>query len=197
MSPLQKTIVERLKAECAEEIQSLSRAVGNYQELVAEYGRRALLPGNAQRLVAHLREHMPSDNSPAALEAHAAIIAKAQAIVDSPTLQFNAKRAVDAAFTQLEGPVLKLEAAATASLNKILAEMFAAETSFAAGYELPHFDTPITESVKSLLAEVRRHSFADTRKTITGSPIIFPVSRLDLGGLQMLFVGGAGEAGKG
>jgi hypothetical protein len=191
---LKETIIERCKADCAEQIQSCLLAVGQYRELLAQYTKRALLPGEAERLLVHLREQPLSDNSPAALESHAEIIARVQAIVDSPTIQFNAKRCADAAFLKLAAPLLKLEEAAAASLEKQLAELVEAECNFAAGYGLPHFNTPITEAVKSLLAGIRNHSFAAGTEKVTGNPILNPVSRLALGGLQVLF---ADESSKG
>jgi hypothetical protein len=141
---LKQTIINRCKADCSEKIQSCLLAVGQYQELLDQYTKRALLPGDAERLLVHLREQPLNDTSPSALEARAEGIARVQAIADSPTIQFNAKRCVDAAFTKLEAPLLELEAAAAKSLEKQLAELVEAERTFAAGYGLPHFNTPIT-----------------------------------------------------
>jgi hypothetical protein len=180
------TIIERCKAECAEEIQACLQAIEQYQELLADYTKRSLLPGDAKRLLGHLSEQQLSDNSPASLESHAEAIARVQAIVDSPTIQFNAKRCVEAAFANLRAPVLKVEEAAVASIQKQLAELIEAERAFAAGYGLPHFKTPVTDVAASLLASMRNHSFSADREKVTGNTMLTPLSRLDLGGLQML-----------
>jgi hypothetical protein len=47
-----------------------------------------------------------------------------------------------------------------------------------------------------LLASIRKHSFAVGTGKVTGNPILEPVSRLDLGGLKVLFSDETGEGGK-
>jgi hypothetical protein len=193
MLSLKQTIVERCRAECAQQIQSVVLAHKEYQELIGQYAKRALFPGDAERLLAHLREQPLSDNSPAGIEAHAETLGRLQAICSNPTLQTDALRAANSAFEKLKAPVLALEESAAASLGKQLAEIVEAERTFQAGYGLPYFETPVSRAVAALLAGIRNHSFAADREKITGNPVLNPMSRFDLGGLQMLFSDEAAE----
>src|ERR1035441_56379 len=117
MSPinLKESIWARVRSECSAEIAACSVAIKKHRELLDEYSRRSMMPGQAGAMVKYLSERALEDPNPERLQAHANILAGLQAVAQNQSVQFEACRAVNKLYIAVEGPVLALVQAATDS----------------------------------------------------------------------------------
>ena len=195
MSPinLKESIWARVRSECAAEIDACSVAIKKHRELLDEYTRRSMMPGQAGAMVKHLSEKALENPNPEMLQAHANILAGLQAIAQNPSVQFEACRAVNKLYIAVEGPVLALVQAATDSLDKQIAELVEIERVFLAGYGFPHEASAISRLAVSLKASINSASFNHGMETILGHPTSDYAPQLNLGSLGILLEGQTGE----
>ena len=187
MSPinLKESIWARVRSECSAEIAACSVAIKKHRELLDEYSRRSMMPGQAGAMVKHLSEKALENPNPEMLQAHANILAGLQAIAQNPSVQFEACRAVNKLYIAVEGPVLALVQAATDSLDKQIAELVEIERVFLAGYGFPHEASAISRLAVSLKASINSASFNHGMETILGHPTSDCAPQLNLGGLEI------------
>jgi hypothetical protein len=186
---LKEAIWAHVRSECGAEIQACSEAVQKHQELLGEYSRRSMLPGQAEAMVKHLSERALENPNPDMLQAHATVLAGLQAIANNPSVQFEACRAVNKLYLAAEGPVLALVEAATAMLEKQVAALVDAERTFLAGYGFPHEATAISRLAISLKADISAESFNHGKQAILNHPRSDCAPQLTLPSLQALLQG--------
>jgi hypothetical protein len=192
MSPinLKESIWARVRSECSAEIHACLLAIKEHRDLIEEYTRRSLLPGQAEALLKKLSDDPLQDPTAERLEAHALILSKLRAVKENTTVQLNAKRAANIKFMEAEPAMVALEAAATASLDRQTAELVEAERVFFAGYGLPPEPTAVSRLAASLKEAIHNHSFTNGKAQVTGmgGGAGNYVPRLDISSLRMLFM---------
>ena len=190
---LAEQIWQRVRSEAAEQIRACTIAIEEHRKLFDELTRRGLLPGAAKLLLQHFSEQPISDSSPAGLESRAEILAKLRVIEQSPVLQFEACRSVNAVYLQAETAVIALVQAATKSLDTQIAELIEVERSFLSGFGCPHEATGISRLAVSLKAGINAESFNRGKEAILGHPRSDYAPQLTIANLRELLADEAAE----
>src|ERR1035437_9784124 len=163
MSPinLKESIWTRVRSECAAEITACYVALMEHGSLVEEYERLGLLPGVAAALLKKLSEEPLNDATPDRLEAHALILSKLRSIADSPSVQFNARRVLNAKFLAAGPAILAMENAVAMSLDRQTAELVEAERTWFAQYGLPQEPTAVSRLAAALKNGIHNYPFTN------------------------------------
>jgi len=185
---LRENIWARVRSECAAEVRACALAIKEHHDLIEEYTRRSLLPGQATALLQKLSDEPLQDCTPERAEAHALILSKLRAIKENVTVQTNAQRAVNVKFMEAEPAILAMEKAVAQSLDRQTAELVEAERAFFAGYGLTHEQTAVSRLAESLKEIAHVSSFAHGKSQITGlgGALGAYIPRLTLGTLEIL-----------
>jgi hypothetical protein len=190
MSPttnLKESIWKHVRSECGAEVQACSEAIKKHSDLLDEYSRRSMLPGQADAMVKHLSERALENPNPDMLQAHANVLAGLQAIAHNPSVQFEACRAVNKLYLAAEGPVLALVEAATAALDVQVAELAEVEKNFLAGFGFPYEATAISRLAASLKAGINADAFNRGKEAILNHPRAEVAPQINLANLRVLF----------
>ena len=148
-TPLKDKIWQRVRTECAAEIQTIALDAFAHMADYSERSKRSQFPGQAQRRRLAIEHSDNGHMSPEQIDAHADELSKLRRIEENESAQRESARACNAGFFQLKPGVDALHRAVHASLQTQYGELIQAERDWLAGYGFNHEPTSISRSIEA------------------------------------------------
>jgi hypothetical protein len=185
---LRLAIWTRIRNECAAEISACFAAVKAHENVIADLSLRSLLPGQARVMLEHLTQNRLADPSPDKLEAHARILSGLQAIAANDSVQREARYQANDLFLKIGPPLLAMEDAACASIDRQISELEDAEREFFESYGLPREETALMLTAVAVKAALRENPYASGEAQIN-RPNVDYVPRISIASFPEYFRG--------
>lgn len=189
-SKFRTEIFNRVRTECAAEIQACFEAVRAHENLIHELTAKSLLPGQAESMRRHLESSSEAINQSCEdLENNAAMLARIREIEAAPSVVRTAKRKANAAYLELEPKIVALETAVNASLSRQIEELISKEKEFFAEFGFGREETAITRTAKSFRGLLLQHPYFAGARTIQESPHTDQYPQIKVANFAHLFAG--------